>query len=116
MEEPDSSVTFLHADDEGGFNQAALHGQHRLAQRRAAAGVGRFHGHGLGPAQPGEVSDECAEVVLIAQLPGQHVADVNRVDVMMVGIVHRRLNGVPRQVADGCLPVLAHVGLADAYD
>ena len=38
------------------------------------------------------------------------------VDLVVVGVVHSRLDGVPRQMANGRVPVLSYVCLADADD
>ncbi len=55
-----------------------------------------------------------ADVLLLDEPPGGHVADVQRVDVLagQVGVVDRRQAGLYADLAEGQVPQLAELGVA----
>ena len=61
-----------------------------------------------------EVGDERAQVLLLAQGAGEKVAHVKGVNFCRVGVVKRRFDRVPGQMANRSIPMLADIGLPDA--
>ena len=104
----------LDAADHHHVVHAAGDGEHAHPQRGRAGSAGRLDLHRLDAAQPDEVGDQRAQVLLPAQLAREHVAHVERVRGLDVRIPHGRHDRIVRQVAQRFAPVLLDRRLADA--
>jgi len=108
----------LHAAHGHHVGQAAGDGPHAGHHGYAAGGAGRLDGGGFDPAPAGIVGDQGAQLGLVVQAGGQHVAHVQglRLQVGDAGVGDRRLEGLDGHLAQAQLPLLADGRLADSDD
>ncbi len=104
----------LHARDQHQVVEAAGDGHGAHPQGRRARSAGRLDLHGLHAEESQRVGDQNAQMLLSGDLSGDHIAHVDGVHLLHIGVLQRRQRRVQRQLADAGGPVLLHRCLSQA--
>ncbi len=106
----------LHPADHHHIVHAAGDGHHPPAHRRGARTAGRFRRRRVHPAQARRIGHQRAQMLLLAQDAGQHVAYIQGIDALDTRVGQRSLYRVRRQPAHRQRSLLSHRGLTNTED
>ena len=106
----------FHAAHDHKIVKAARDGGIAHAQRGRARATSRLYLDGLNAPQAHKIGDQRTQVLLPGEQPREHIAYVQRIGLLDAGIFHGRQHCVGGQMPQRTIPVLCHLGLAQAYD
>ena len=77
--------------------------------------AGRLHAERLDATQSRVIGDKRYRVLLARKLAREHVAHIQGINALQLGIFHRRVQGIVAKFTQALIPVFANLDLPNPY-